>query len=453
MKLLRIEQIKLADIILPDDLPDPSDPEVVTTGKTVMLFGGPVNEPIVRINAQTREYELLLGRRCVAAHMLLRCTHITVKIVSCGREEADVLHSADNELWHSMSHRPPTDWYIEQLAERMAKRKLPKPRGNPGRPKDWAVEIEARKEGVGISAIRQRRQRLKVRIEDMRQKNKISGSTIITHGLEVPEAWLAEVTLVRGSLKKAADMIRKSLKDLQLVDEERMSARILPNVAEGLRQAATHAQVLIEQRVPHAVCPNCKLVPEVRANCAACETSGWVTLSQFADTPKALLDMADPIVTYGGKQVKLSNFKTAPTINFVAATEAQIAKAVDVAEQVDEQIEEIVAGQAAEELEQIAHSEIACLTCSGCKCMPDGSKCNDCGGSGLEADVPDDVREQTCAPPSEPKTLTSPPPEFEPYEADLVTPTGLAPEPDVMLGDPVDGNTPAEPLDDWGFLP
>jgi hypothetical protein len=76
--------------------------------------------------------------------------------------------------------------------------------------------------------------------------------------------------------------------------------------ARRMRDQAHELSALIASQVPSSLCPWCKGVEKVMANCAACAGVGIIVAQQEASVPRELRDEASPKVTHHGRYVEVS---------------------------------------------------------------------------------------------------------------------------------------------------
>jgi hypothetical protein len=128
-----------------------------------------------------------------------------------------------------------------------------------------------------------------------------------TFGIELDHHSRLAIASVQHAVDEArANIIRAKACLRALVD-----SKVLP--VQGLRIETLIDWLDQGMRVagklrPVALCPACKRVAPVMAECATCIATGYVTVDQLREVDELLLDTAKPVVRYRGALLPVERF-------------------------------------------------------------------------------------------------------------------------------------------------
>jgi hypothetical protein len=112
-----------------------------------------------------------------------------------------------------------------------------------------------------------------------------------TLGLALPEDWARAVSQLQARLREIAGHGARS------VAAAKARSDMLPR--SGLHRLLASAAQLRDDALallPASVCPYCRLVPALLPDCHSCLGRGYLTASELADVPTALLRTDHPLV-------------------------------------------------------------------------------------------------------------------------------------------------------------
>lgn len=307
------KRVKLTSVRLPGDLEArKAAPHVAELAGSMGETGGrPIHVPV--LHAET--LAVICGRDRMAAHYLRGDEEVEVELVDCTLDEAEVLEHAENTLRRKpdAASRPALIAAVERLvaARREAAAAAPPieddvpKRG--GRP--LTLEGEVRREAA--------------------KRLRISEKTVARH-LEARKAEATPPTPcirtlgVVGEVVEAVDKVARQVQaDIDKLDALMRSAQatvtrlhaaelLAESSFQHLKQMSHDLAYSVRVERPAAVCPWCKLVPQLRMACTACYAHGYVTAGVLENTPAELLDEAEPLVAIDGKFVPRSSLREPP---------------------------------------------------------------------------------------------------------------------------------------------
>lgn len=284
------------------------EPRVAILARSIEA-GTQLQEPMVRRS----DMRVVFGNGRVAAHQLLKRPTVMVKLVDCTDHEASIAKEMENahRVHNQAGQREAEDRLVAMLLESAPE--LPeahrgKGRQGPRTRAGWAIAEASALTGtpVGTLKLREYRKRkplVELKFDDIRSFGrpwtKASWEQVekACFGVQRTAKMLVEANAALSRLKAAAPVQAARIGRIQADLSE------LANSLKGL--------------IPVSVCPTCKGLKDVQAECVACETTGLITKNQALQVPKKLWDPC--VVVYRGKEALVEDFEDSSE---VAASES-----------------------------------------------------------------------------------------------------------------------------------
>lgn len=303
----------IATLRLPGDwrktLDDPGVPAMAESQKWV----GIIHEPMVR----ERDKLLVCGSRRVAGALHNGQESIVCKLVDCTDEEVEVLRLIENGYREHMTADKRAE-LVNSLAERIAllrhekgKETLQEPRRKKGRlkmPRTVAREIIAQATGRTPEAQRKSEQRF----EKKQRAKEAAIDPDADLGINAPWADLDDdfkrrTNKVVRQTHEAATLLSRAVGALTAIVESGLpvhQARL-----NRLREDVALCSKTLRGLSPSDLCPFCKGIERVQANCGGCAGTGYITANQREGVPKELWEVGEAAVVYEkGKMVPFESY-------------------------------------------------------------------------------------------------------------------------------------------------
>lgn len=280
---------------------------------------GMLNAPIVRV-VRGKPMELLAGNDRVAAHKLLGREKVPARLVKCTDAEARQIVAAENAYRRHdpQEQRQALLELTEQLAADIQRTNPEVPKSGQGRrktAKGMAREMVAKERGVTPESIRVQEYRDKKAKQPKAPAPKAepAASPINPLGMDLSDEWVESINGVMSVYDEAVKHMAAILRGLTSFSNGALpkpKAR-LDRIRETLQEASDALRALI----PEMLCPFCKGVEKVAAQCSGCETAMYITRSQVetGKIPPQYLEQGDKaVVLFEGKMLPLASFLVGP---------------------------------------------------------------------------------------------------------------------------------------------
>lgn len=265
MRNIETKLIKISKLRLPGDwrslLAEPSTEEYAAS----LL----ASQPVVRAS----DHRLLSGKIDVAARERLGMDEALVRMVDCTDAEAQAIEAADagsnrNEI---------TLMLVNQLTDEAGGRGA-------------ARRAIAETQGIRPESVRMREYRA--------NKSKPKAPEFNDLGMTLDPEWLEKVVGVQEQLDGVIAKVALAKGALTRMVKQ---GEPLPQRVAHLQEEMGRLGVALKGMRPHGVCPYCKTIQFVRAECAGCETLGYLSEQSFAGVPPEFLAMEAPVLLFRGE--------------------------------------------------------------------------------------------------------------------------------------------------------
>lgn len=261
--------------------------------------------------------EIVVGEHRIAAALESGAKSVEVRVVDADAREIRRLRAIENLFRRHMTGEErdrelaafvaDVEADISGQTDQQLRSALPvNSTGNPGRPKSargQAIEKVAAAVGSTPEAVRSAVKRAEA--NDSAPTSQPSVQTapppIETWGLAAPEAMvpeeLAEVAKVQAVVDSIDRLLRKAQTEAAaLRGGSPLGSHTYAEIYSYIHRAADE----VRRSRPHAICPYCKRVPQVRAQCMACHGLGVVPECECENIEPALLRRTKHMVAPGG---------------------------------------------------------------------------------------------------------------------------------------------------------
>lgn len=309
MRTVRLGSVEIAKLRLPGNWREFLAQAKASPMLASLKHIGLVHEPVVRAS----DMKLIAGRKRVAAHVTMGKDSVVAKFIECTDEEAELIELVENaHREHDPDRQSKETAELIRLFEGRAVEELAADdghhRGQPKTVRGRARELAADVIGVKPQSLRMREYRA------AHEKNGAAKDRpafpFRTLGMKVSAEFVEECRAVANRLELAAQKA-----NLAMVEMTRLAKAGLPyhsdrmdRMYDDLSSIASAMRAL----TPVSLCPTCKGIDEVQAQCAGCRKLGYITRSQESSIPAELWNEEDPIVYFRGKTQPLSDFARAP---------------------------------------------------------------------------------------------------------------------------------------------
>jgi hypothetical protein len=314
MQVLGIKRVKIDALKLPGNWHKLVASE--ETGRRARSIDreGLIHEPLVRKS----DMRVVAGRQRIAAYASLGREEIEVKFIEATDHECARLEIAENlerRQYESGEINKLTKQLVDLCEMEETETPVPPPKRGPGRPRtprSPARERVAQQRNVKPESVRKAEQRAKAAEQAAAAESELAAneplrSPIDLLGMAVDDQFIAQVTLVCQLVTDAMRHAKASQACLSHLANSDM-APIQTGALDVVREKVADAIDRIKGHVPKMLCPSCKGIEVLVANCVSCHGTAYVTESQLDFIPKELLDPDDPKVLVGRKFEPLSKY-------------------------------------------------------------------------------------------------------------------------------------------------
>lgn len=317
MRTIGIQELDISSLVLPDEwdsiVKEQASKDLAHSFRRV----GMLQEPIVRRDATddtgTGCMELLCGRHRVAAHQIQGKTKVLCKVVECADLEADIIRREENVVrWHSPGEKTKQamelrDLYAKLYEEHPELAPPPPPgkRGPKRTPRGSADLVVAELTGRKVDSFRGaawRQKKREIAQAEAEEPALIERKPlpIETYGVSLSDEYVDGVRSIRDHMLAAYDQLKTAQGWLTRLEKLDLYPR---GMLSRLKASVHDVTAELGDAVPASLCPYCKGLPDVMANCAGCVGLGLVGASVLSRVPDELLDTAHPMVSVSGKLV------------------------------------------------------------------------------------------------------------------------------------------------------
>jgi ParB-like chromosome segregation protein Spo0J len=318
VKIVGFKELPIQSLTLPGDwLKILEEPEVIERAESIDKHGL-IHEPVVRDGT----FQVLAGRRRIAATQRLGQKTVLCKVVSCSDSEAVEVEYQENlqrrryTAEQERELRQKRQDMLASILARESKGAEPRKPGQTGRvktPRGKAREVVAKERGVKPETLRKQEYRNKQRKEkaggkadaELRQE----ADPINALGLELDEQFSAQVRAIQLHVKEVNLLLRQASAKLTHLKNAELGypdARL-----DRMRENLKSFTAVVANATPSCLCPWCKAIPAVMAECSACGSSGWITPDMEDAVPSELLETDEPKVVYQGSVRLAAEFLSA----------------------------------------------------------------------------------------------------------------------------------------------
>lgn len=296
MKILGTKTISLEKLHLPGDFKDAmQDEETAKIEASYDMVGGHFNDPIVR-KRDDGNYELIAGRKRIAAHLNREAKKVEVKVMEGTDDEAKLIEYLENAC-RKHDRDLQADLYIRivdlmegEVIQERALEPEPTDKRPPGRPKTArGVARERAAEAIGVKpeTVRKAEARHQAKLE--RDYEHEAPPRIETLGIPLEEPFLLEAAELKRIVGAFTGRLVVAMGELNIIDKAPSPLDFPPGVLQKARELGRELRVLIGRYSPVSLCPFCKGVPDLQEDCTACRGMGWVGKMDQENIPKELL--------------------------------------------------------------------------------------------------------------------------------------------------------------------
>jgi len=179
-------------------------------------------------------------------------------------------------------------------------------------PKQQALKVVAEERGVTVRHVRQEIRKWSQKEERMaglaaRRAAALRGY-FETYGRAVEESWVQHIIELSDQMHEAwwyATKVERMLHKLK--KDDFYPSDVLKLALQRIKDLVA----VLQDVTPCGLCPYCKCVPEVMAECAPCFTKGVLLEGQMASVPAKYLSTRLPVVLSRGADHPLCEFKEA----------------------------------------------------------------------------------------------------------------------------------------------
>lgn len=296
MILVGIREVPIAKMKLPGDFRARVASQHVIDLAASIEKTGLLNEPYVRRSGM----RAIAGVDRIAAHEVNGKKTVRCKLVDCTTEEADEIEATENaHRRHSTEEQREA---LAKLIDRMAEGVVvPAPeKRKAGRPKTargMARDMVAAQLGVTPEVLR---------TQEWREKNKDRPPPpeaprepcIFVMGFVLDPEWEKGVYSAKESLQACAANLTIVLANLTRL--ENSGAPLHKARFDRMHEQLEEVSSAIRALSPEMLCPFCKGIEEVTKQCAACEGTQYLTISQVKAVPPVFMELDDPKVNFKG---------------------------------------------------------------------------------------------------------------------------------------------------------
>lgn len=288
-------------------------PRVVDLAASMKETGGTIHDIVVR----KKQRDVAAGRDRFAAHLLNEAEEIWVKLIECSNEEFKLLERHEN-IYRRHDPDEPARLLLDMVEKRadeiVAENPTIRREGSGRSPgggrtaKAIAREQVAKENGLTPQALR---------IAELRENSKPPPTSLgdedmefRTIGMMMDREYLNSVSGVQKFIDGAADFLSKAKGEMS-----RLLSSGLPIHESRLKAARERIEELggvLRALRPESVCPACKGIDEVKAQCSQCAATGYISKNQMASIPAVLLNEEEPVVLYKGDLVSVHEFFKEP---------------------------------------------------------------------------------------------------------------------------------------------
>jgi hypothetical protein len=284
MKNLGTKMVNIKDLTLPDDIAVRTGQEHVHRLAESIDNIGLLHTPVVRIT----DMKVLTGGDRIAACIVAGRNKVQVLFYECEDSEIPDLEAAENY------HRRHNERKQQEVLQKIYQKHLevekkttpPKTKGKRHTKKGRAIAETVKQTGTSLSTVKRAVKALEpVEIENF--------------GMELDEAFLADIIIIRNYLDSARNKVRAAQTSLTQLHES--STNIPEGPLKRVREHLREAWQKLSAIYPESLCPWCKGVEGVQEKCLACQYAGWMAKEAAQRAPAELLDTKDLCIMVDGK--------------------------------------------------------------------------------------------------------------------------------------------------------
>lgn len=268
-----------------------ASPEATDRGISIANVGM-IQNPVVRKSDKL----LICGAYRVAGVVLQGGSKVTVKLVECSDEQVEAMRLDEN-----IERRHDPDMQRTLREKRMAeltKANTETPtRDDDGRivsPQRAARKQLAKELGITPKSLRQAEWRAR---KASKEVGAVDEAPIIhLRGMELDTQYLEQVAIV---MKHIAAAKKKALGAVNHFSQIlKLGVPFSQEAAKGICEQLTAISWALGREMPFSVCPYCRCLGGVVADCVTCHSTGWVTAVVIEETTPDLLDDEHPRILY-----------------------------------------------------------------------------------------------------------------------------------------------------------
>ena len=301
IKIVGLKRVKIGSITMPSRYTTVVNSDHTKQLAESIAAHGLIHEPVVR-RVEGKLYALC-GLHRIAAHSRKGLDEVMVKVVECTSEEAVDISEVENlERWHDPKRRAAE---LKARLDRLEKvyegthdpkegRRGYKPRSARGKAR---AQVAAER-GVKPDSVAKADRRAKAK---EKQAEKDGAPPVETFGLELEKEFSDNLSRIVTSMERAANLGQQVL--AALTGLQNANTGFPEGLLSRLRETQSHQNASISGAIPVCLCPWCKAVPELLAECTACEGLGYVGKTKRDSAPEELLIDGDgAVVMVRGKK-------------------------------------------------------------------------------------------------------------------------------------------------------
>lgn len=292
--------VMISDLILPDDMDERIESELVKWLAVTEKRHGIIHPPLVR----KKDKLVIAGRNRVAARlknghedMLVEYADMTNKEAKEVEKNENLFRSHDKDAYHEAVREMQAGFQEEEeMLAKVDERK--KPPGRPSSAKNRAIKRTAEATALHPVTVK--------RIVEKVEAKEVEGPPIHTFGLVVDDKWLGDVRDVQRQLGEVNQKLRRCRQVIALLMESEelpVPMQALSRKHDELKQTAADLKAMY----PENLCPGCKGVSIATENCAFCRAAGWVGKLDPKEYDPMLLNEDEPHVWFRGAVVPLDS--------------------------------------------------------------------------------------------------------------------------------------------------
>jgi ParB-like chromosome segregation protein Spo0J len=294
MEKLAIKEVEIGRLALPGDFRARVKlPRVAERARSIDDLAL-LQLPIVR----KVDMKLISGTDRVAAHVHLGREVVEVQLVDCTDAELDEIRLTENvQRRHDPVEQREGVVELVKLYEAQVALDATPAEPVPGKhnPAKAAARAKvAKQKGINPESVRKAEQRARKKAAAGRKP-----ADLALLGIAVPDQDLAHMLSARDYMTEASNKMKAAKAALSGLDN---SDVLFPRGRwQQIYEQVSDAALFVRNAIPTGVCPYCKLIPLLRAQCAGCQATGYITHNQNDGVPPELLDQADHHVVWGGQ--------------------------------------------------------------------------------------------------------------------------------------------------------